>query len=138
MGFSSPAFWSAFGVPASHEQCDRSVGSGKGCDRAARAPAASFVAAAADPETRFPWLPGIDIVRVAPRRQVFLPAQCHARHARRTRLSLDPDTAAGTASITDHSFLSERAPHPCVARCFGMAYGRRVPRMQDAPLTQPW
>ena len=43
---SAPAFWdaaaNAAGVPASHEQRGRVVGSRKVCDNAARTPAASF------------------------------------------------------------------------------------------------
>ena len=78
---SAPAFWSAFGDPASHEQRGRSVGSGKGCDRAARAPAASFRAGTNALDRCPRGLPGIGIVRSSLGRREVIPAQCRARHA---------------------------------------------------------
>ena len=46
----APAFWAAFGDPASHDQRGRAGATGKDCDHAARAPAASFAAGRGAPE----------------------------------------------------------------------------------------
>jgi len=75
----SPAFWTAFGSPASPHRRGRVSGGFEGCDPADGPPAASFragrVAFIAPPEgARY------DIVRGALRRREAPPAQCQTPH----------------------------------------------------------
>ena len=86
---SGPAFWAADGVPASQRRTSSVVirGGRKVCDHAARAPAASIRAGAADPERASRGVPGSVIVRSAPCCRSAAPAQLRTRHSRWGALS---------------------------------------------------
>ena len=64
------------GVPASHEQRGRVVEEWKGCDHAARAPAASHKTGTDAPERLAAGVARLDIVRWATRRREVVQAQC--------------------------------------------------------------